>query len=272
MSYDLTDFQTDIVERSHRTPVLVDFWAEWCGPCKMLGPVLEKLAGEAAGRWTLVKIDTEAHQELAAQFEIRGIPAVKLFHRGLVVAEFSGALPEPQVRAWLAQHLPTPQRETMARARELLHAGHATEASDLLRPLAAAAPDNEELAVLTGRALVFSEPDAAHQLVSSLSSNSPWRDDARMVESFAAAFARLAPTAPPLSAGTLRDHYINGLRALQRQDFRAAAHELVELLLEKPEYDDGRAKAACRALFQHLGLRHPISEEFSRRYSMAVNS
>jgi putative thioredoxin len=272
MSHDLSDFQTDVIARSQHVPVLVDFWAAWCGPCKMLGPVLEKLAVEAGGRWVLVKIDTEAHQELAAQFGIRGIPDVKLFHRGAVVAEFSGALPEPQVRAWLTQHLPTPKRETMARARELLHAGRAAEAAVLLLPLRATEPADEELTVLTARALVFAKPAAALALVRDRTADSPWADGGRIVQAFAAAFAQIPAPDAAANFSPLAVRYHAALHALQRQDFRAAAAGLVEVLLEKPDFNDGRAKAACLALFQHLGFRHPISEEYFRTYSMAINS
>ena len=93
-THDITDVQTEVIERSAELPVVVDFWAAWCGPCKALGPVLEKLAGEAAGRWQLAKVDTEAHPRVAADHAIRSIPAVKLFVDGQVVSEFVGALPE----------------------------------------------------------------------------------------------------------------------------------------------------------------------------------
>ena len=271
MSHNLVHFQTDVLDRSQRVPVLVDFWAAWCGPCKMLGPVLEKLAAEADGRWVLIKIDTETHQDLAAQFGIRSIPDVKLFHRGAVVAEFSGALPEPQVRAWLAQHLPTSKRDTMARARELLHAGRAGEAAILLKPVLAADPVDPELLVLTARAVMFSDPAAASSMVAKIVSGSPWAEETKTVSAITAAFETLAHPEERLPVHPLRDSYLTSLRDLQAQRFRDAAAGVVGVLQERPDYDQGRAKAACLALFKHLGLRHPVTEEFARAYGMAVN-
>jgi putative thioredoxin len=270
MDHNLSDFQTDVLDRSQHVPVLVDFWAAWCGPCKMLGPVLEKLAAEAGGRWALVKIDTEAHQDLAARFNIRGIPDVKLFHRGAMVAEFSGALPEPQLRAWLAQNLPTPKRDTMARARELLHAGRATEATTLLLPIHAAEPADEELTVLTARALVFAKPAAALALVTALPPASPWAEGADLVHTLAAAFH--APRGEhDLPDSPLRPRYLAAIEQLRRESFDAGISALIEVLGDKPGYADGRAKAVCLAIFRHLGLRHSLTEKFSRPYSQAVN-
>ena len=100
MNYEVSDIKKDIVDVSQHTPVVIDFWAEWCGPCKVLGPVIEKLASKAKGRWKLVKVDLENpnNQQLAAQFQIRSIPAVRMIFQGKMLGEFNGALPETQIK------------------------------------------------------------------------------------------------------------------------------------------------------------------------------
>src|SRR4051794_28674547 len=109
MPVDATEatFDTDVLQRSHELPVVVDFWAEWCGPCRMLTPILERAVADRAGKVELVKVDTDANQGLAGAFRIQGIPAVKAFKEGRVVAEFTGAQPQPQVERFLDALLPS---------------------------------------------------------------------------------------------------------------------------------------------------------------------
>ncbi len=98
-------FSTDVLERSLSVPVIIDLWAEWCGPCKQLSPVLEKLAAEADGRWILAKVDTEANRQLSAALRVQSIPMVMVAIGGQIVPGFVGAMPEPQVRQWIDQVL-----------------------------------------------------------------------------------------------------------------------------------------------------------------------
>src|SRR5271165_2536188 len=105
------NFEREVVERSLTVPVVLDFWAEWCGPCKMLGPVLERLAQEYAGRFVLAKIDTERSPELALQFGVQSIPMVYGVRGGRVVDGFIGVQPETAIRAWLDRLMPAPAEQ-----------------------------------------------------------------------------------------------------------------------------------------------------------------
>jgi putative thioredoxin len=111
--------QQDVIERSQSVPVVIDFWAEWCGPCRMLGPVLEKLASEYNGKFVLAKVNTDTESELAAQFGVRSIPAVFAVREGKAVDGFVGVQPESAIRAWIDRLLPTPA-ETLAAEASLL--------------------------------------------------------------------------------------------------------------------------------------------------------
>jgi putative thioredoxin len=130
-------FQVDVVEASQRVPVVLDFWAAWCGPCKQLSPVLEKLAAEGDGSWILAKVDCDTNPRLAQAFNVQGIPAVKAVVAGQLVGEFTGALPEPQVREWIGGLLQAVAQLNSPEAQEALNnpkyaaANEALERNDL---------------------------------------------------------------------------------------------------------------------------------------------
>ena len=145
----LANFETEVIAASMATPVLVDFWAPWCGPCKSLGPVLEKLEEAYAGRFKLVKINTEDEQQLAQAFGIRSIPTCVLMVQGQPLDGFMGALPEGQIKAFLDKHLPSEdalQAQVHAEeAQQLAQAGDTQSAQARLADALAHDPGNDDL-------------------------------------------------------------------------------------------------------------------------------
>ena len=138
-------FERDVLKASETTPVLVDFWAPWCAPCRVLKPILEKLAGEYQGRFLLAKVNSDEHPQLSARFGVRGIPNVKAFVEGKLADEFTGALPESEVRAFIDRLIPTPGEKLRRAARALLIQGDFDEAERQLRRALGLEPANRAL-------------------------------------------------------------------------------------------------------------------------------
>lgn len=154
------DFDEKVVAASHRQPVVIDFWAPWCAPCKVLKPVLEKLASEYQGKFLLAKVNSDDNPDLSVRYGVRGIPAVKAMVGGKIVNEFTGALPEGAVRDWLSKIIPSPAKEMRRVARQRMTEGDLDGALALLGEAAALDPadewvrvDEAELLLLQDRAV-----------------------------------------------------------------------------------------------------------------------
>jgi putative thioredoxin len=139
----LSSFERDVIEASMEVPVLVDFWAPWCGPCKTLGPMLERLEREYGGRWKLVKVNSDINPELVASFNLKSIPYAVAFVDGNAVAQFMGAQPEAYVRAFLDRIIPNPGQLEHRAAREAMVLGQHSVAEDLLKNAIALDPAND---------------------------------------------------------------------------------------------------------------------------------
>ncbi len=137
---DTAGFERDVIEASRDVPVVVDFWAPWCAPCRALKPVLEKLAQEYQGKFRLAKLNTDEHPQIAGEYGVRGIPNVKAFVDGVVAAEFTGALPEAQVRQFLEKLVPSPAQQLQRAARDDVWAGRLDAAEERLREAIALDP------------------------------------------------------------------------------------------------------------------------------------
>ena len=270
MAYDLNDFQTDVLARSRTTPVLVDFWAPWCGPCRVLGPTLEKLAGEANGAWELVKINSDQHPDLAQRYGVRGIPAVKLFAGGEVVDEFTGALPEYAIKQWLDKALPNEHRAQVDRAQALLEAGDMDAARTLLETTLNGDPTNAKAQLLLAQTLVFDDPPRAAELAEGAAFAGPGFVQLGEAVQTVAGLLQRAHSGEPLPEGPAADTFRAALDALAQRDFDAALDRFIDVITRDRYYLDDAARKACVALFTLLGPQHDATRAFRRRFDMSL--
>jgi putative thioredoxin len=239
MDITATDFEHEVIEGSRDQLVLVDFWAPWCGPCRALTPLLEKLAAEYAGRVKLVKINSDENPEISTAFAIRSIPNVIAFRDGKAVSQFLGALPEGQVRAFIDKLLPPPQ---LAAAQLAIDESRLDEAERLLGEIRSNIDWDTQVETLR-QALTFARAGGGSQdeLAAKVAAN-PADLDARLT-----------------LAGALA----------ARHDYRAALEQLLEIVRRDRSWKDGEARRQMLAIF-NLADDAELTAEYRKKLSAAL--
>ncbi|HEX2153171.1 MAG TPA: thioredoxin [Acidimicrobiia bacterium] len=265
------EFPDAVVARSWEIPVVVDFWAAWCGPCRVLGPILEKAASHAEGGWELAKVDVDANQQLAAQFGVQGIPTVIGFRDGQPVARFTGALPEPSVMEWLQRLLPTPNDRLAKDAVEVMERGDSDAAEEVFRRVLADEPAH--LLAGTGLASLLIDAGRPDEALTLLARLAPTAEVQRLQST-----ARTRGGAGELDeleaklASAPDDHQVrlDYGRALAAEGRNAEALEhLLTVVAARHDDVSDQARQAMVDLFDVLG-EDPLVSEYRRKLANSL--
>ena len=259
-----TDFQYEVLVHSHQRPVIVDFWAEWCLPCRTLDPILEKLVGDAAGAFRLAKLDVDANPKIAAEYGVRGIPAVRAFRNGQLVAEFNGLRPEPAIREFLKGLAPPSSDLTVGRANSLLAAESWAEAETPFREVLSANPDQPGALLGLARALLAQGRAAPALAILREFPASKEYSSAEQLLPLARALADL-DLGELEPAGDEEDRaavFINALRLAGRGQMLAALDGLLDVLRERKFSRGEDARKVFLGLLQVLGEDNPHTRDY----------
>ena len=267
MNHEVTNFQKDVIEKSFDIPVLVDFWAEWCAPCKMIGPILEKLAEENKENWELAKVDTDKNQKVATKYGVRGIPNVKLFRNGEVINEFTGALPEPAIKEWLKKSIPSKFADQIEHAKIHLKNGDTLTAKAILEDIHKGDINNSEVKVLLAKILLFEDIKEAKRLVENVDGNLPNIELAEAITTLAELLQRNQSS---FGDSEVREKYLAAIGDIRKKDFDSALTKFIDIIRTDRNYEDDGARKACIAIFKFLGEDNEITLKHRREFGSAL--
>lgn len=266
-------FAAEVLERSKTTPVVVDFWAPWCGPCRILGPTLEKLAVESNGAFILAKVNVDQNQGLAMQFRVQGIPAVKAFYNGKVAGEFTGALPEPQVRQFIQGLVPSTADLYARQGYEWEMNNQLPMAVTNYRAALAEQPDHYPAMVGLGRTLLRQgQVEEALTILNNIPTGIPERKAADALIATAQfqqhaaghteAELRASLTANPTDVAS---RYALASLLASEQRYIEALDEFLEVIRRDRKYNDDGARKAMLALFTTIGENEAIVRTYRQK-------
>lgn len=272
-------FQTDVIERSRDVPVVVDFWAAWCGPCRMLGPTLERLAAEANGDWVLAKVDVDQNPQVAARYGVRGIPAVKAFVDGQVADEFVGAQPEPVVRQFIQGLAPSDGDKRVKEAKAAEKAGHLAQAETVYRQILTGEPQHTQARLGLGRVLFEqSRLDEAAQVLERIPRHESVRDEAEKLLA-QIEFRREAKACGGLDAcreklaanpDDLAARYGVAMALAAGGHYDDALRHLLVIVKGDRSFRDDAARQAMLSIFKILGDNSRLTQEYRSKLAMAI--
>mgnify|MGYP000919106114 CR=1 FL=1 len=266
---DESDFQYEVLEYSTRVPVVVDFWATWCIPCRVLGPKLEVLAREAEGRFRLAKLNVDENPRLSKQFKVRSIPNVKAFVDGHVISEFSGVLSDENLRGFVKRLAPEPEDLLFEKGMNLIVLGAYSEAEDAFREFLSTKNDHPGALLGLIRALLFQgRGHEANVLLSNFPASSEYVT-AQLLKPVAQAFSK-ADISLTVSDNILDAAYRNSIRLAKRGNILAAMDGLLDILRKNRHYREDQVKDIFVGLLALIGESHPDARQYRNDLSSVL--